>query len=396
MSPPGLQLLLMVGSVVPSPAPATLTAALRRAEVSLSDSGPSGFQLQFQVTRDPGPLQVDTLVRTTFVPFNRIVLAATLNSAQHPIMDGLITRVELQPGQPPQPDTLVVTGEDVSVAMDLYEKSLPYPGMNDSAIAAFVLAQYLEYGLRPNISVNLMSPVALPLEWTTQQAGMTDRAFLNMLASRNGFVFQVLPGPEPLMNTAYFGPPRNAGLATQLTSFGFGGGMGPAQRALTLNELPASNVRSLSFSYDALAATTVAGLVQDTLITDADLPVLVATPLRSPSLASSSAFATQFPHIRLCLLDPQGMDPLTAMLVAQGMVDRSSDQVLTATGELDVLRYGSILSVAGMVGVRGAGQAHDGLYYVKQVTHQITPDSYTQSFTLTREGWGSTVSTVSP
>ncbi|WP_147445760.1 hypothetical protein [Corallococcus aberystwythensis] len=396
MSAPGLQLLLMVGSIVPSPAPAALTAALRRAEITLSDSGPSGFQLQFQVTRDPGPLQVDTLVRSTFVPFHRVVLVATLNSAQHPVMDGLITRVELQPGQPPQPDTLVVTGEDVSVAMDLHEKSLPYPSMNDSVIAGFILAQYLQYGLIPSISVNLMSPVVLPLEWTTQQSGMTDRAFLNMLASRNGYVFQVLPGPEPLTNTAYFGPPRNAGLATQLTSFGFGGGMGPAQRALTLNELPASNVRSLSFSYDALAATTVAGLVQDTLITDADIPVGALAPLRSPPMASSSAFVTQVPHIRLSLLDPQGMDPLTAMLVAQGMVDRSSDQVLTATGELDVLRYGSILSVAGMVGVRGAGHAHDGLYYVKQVTHQITPDSYTQNFTLTREGWGSTVSTVSP
>ncbi|QRK06081.1 hypothetical protein JQX13_39065 [Archangium violaceum] len=395
MSPPGLQLQLLVGRIVPSPASAALTQALRRAEVELYDDRPSGFLLQFQVTRDPGPLQVDALLRSTFVPFHRIVLVATLNSAQHPIMDGLITRIDLQPGQPPQPDMLTVIGEDVSVAMDLQEKSLPYPGMNDSLIAAAIIAQYLQYGLIPNISFNLESPVVVPLEWSTQQPGMTDRAFLNALASRNGYVFQVLPGPVPLSNTAYFGPPRNAGLATQLTSFGFGGGMGSAQRALTLNELPASNVRSLSFSYDALAPTTVAGLVQDTLVTDADIPVLALTSLRSPALASTPALLSQS-NIRLSLLDPQGMDPITALMVAQGMVDQSTDQVLTATGELDVLRYGSILSVAGMVGVRGAGQQHDGLYYVKQVTHQITPDSYTQSFTLTREGWGTTVSTVSP
>jgi len=395
MNASGLNLLLMVGSVSPSPASATLTAALRHAEVRLYDDRPNGFQLQFQVTRDPGPLQVDTLIKSTFKPFHRVVLAVSINSVQHPIMDGLITHIELQPGTPPQPDTLVIMGEDVSVAMDIYELTLPYPAMGDSLIAETIIAKYFQYGLIPNVSFNLMAPVVIPLEWTTEQVGMTDRAFLNMLASRNGYIFQVLPGPATLSNTAYFGPPRNSGVATQLVALGFGGGMGPAQRALTINELPASNVRSLNFSYNALAPTMVAGLVQDTLVTDMDIPIAAVTTLRSPALASQSALTAQS-KVRLSLLDPQGMDPLTAYVVAQGMVDSASDQVLTAQGELDVLRYGSILQVAGMVGVRGAGSSHDGLYYVKQVTHQITQDSYTQQFTLTREGWGSTVSTVTP
>jgi len=48
------------------------------------------------------------------------------------------------------------------------------------------------------------------------------------------------------------------------------------------------------------------------------------------------------------------------------------------------------------VGVRGVGSTYDGLYYVQSVTHRIRPGSYKQSFTLTREGVGSTVPRVVP
>ena len=51
---------------------------------------------------------------------------------------------------------------------------------------------------------------------------------------------------------------------------------------------------------------------------------------------------------------------------------------------------------AQLVGVRGAGPAFDGLYYVKSVTHKIKRGEYKQNFTLTRNGLVSTVSTVSP
>ena len=44
-----------------------------------------------------------------------------------------------------------------------------------------------------------------------------------------------------------------------------------------------------------------------------------------------------------------------------------------------------MLKARGLVGVRGAGPAFDGLYYVKSVTHSIKRGEYKQSFTLTRE-----------
>ena len=42
-----------------------------------------------------------------------------------------------------------------------------------------------------------------------------------------------------------------------------------------------------------------------------------------------------------------------------------------------------------LVGVRGAGEAYDGLYYVNNVTHNIKRGEYKQSFNLSRDGLGS-------
>ena len=43
-----------------------------------------------------------------------------------------------------------------------------------------------------------------------------------------------------------------------------------------------------------------------------------------------------------------------------------SDTVIRAGGQLDALRYESILQPRGLVGVRGVGYSYDGFYYVQQ------------------------------
>jgi hypothetical protein len=64
---------------------------------------------------------------------------------------------------------------------------------------------------------------------------------------------------------------------------------------------------------------------------------------------------------------------------------RSQDAV-RGTGSLDVLRYGRVLRARQLVGVRGAGLAFDGLYFVEQVTSTIKAGEFTQEFTLSRNG----------
>jgi hypothetical protein len=73
----------------------------------------------------------------------------------------------------------------------------------------------------------------------------------------------------------------------------------------------------------------------------------------------------------------------------------TSDAV-SGSGQLDVVRYGHVLRPRELVGVRGAGLTYDGLYYVKSVTHNLKPGSYTQNFTLAREGLISLTPNVIP
>ena len=64
------------------------------------------------------------------------------------------------------------------------------------------------------------------------------------------------------------------------------------------------------------------------------------------------------------------------------------------TGALDVSRYGHVLQARKLVGVRGAGEAFDGLHYVKSVTSTFTRGSFMQSFSLARNGLLSTIPAV--
>ena len=86
---------------------------------------------------------------------------------------------------------------------------------------------------------------------------------------------------------------------------------------------------------------------------------------------------------------------MQAFIKAQAETDASGDAV-TVSGELNASRYGDVLRARRLVGLRGAGYSYDGLYYVKSVTHRIKRGEYKQSFTLTREGLGSSTPAVLP
>ncbi|HJP66973.1 MAG TPA: hypothetical protein VKA30_11805, partial [Actinomycetota bacterium] len=87
------------------------------------------------------------------------------------------------------------------------------------------------------------------------------------------------------------------------------------------------------------------------------------------------------------------LGPIRSALIGLAKAAKTAD-VVTATGTLDVLRYGRPLKARRLVGVRGAGPAFDGLYYVKSVTSTIKRGAFTQNFTLGRNGLLSTLPTV--
>jgi hypothetical protein len=378
MSVLGTTLTLLIGPTVAVPAPPTVIENLRRVEVTTSDDARSGFQLTFDAGRS-GPADVvdyPLLVDPLLKPFNRVILLVVFGALPRVLMDGIITHQELTPGARPGTSTLSVTGEDITVMMDLEERSAEHPAQDETIIANLLILQYAQYGLIPTVIPPLAIDPPIPIERVPVQQG-TDLQYLKQMADRHGYVFYVTPGPAPFMNMAYWGPPPRIGVP---------------QRALSVDFGPETNVDSISFRNNALAPSRVTGSVQDRTTNQA-MPVETVTSTRPP-LSSQPALLFQS-NIRSTQLRSSGLTTMQAFARAQGMTDASSD-VLTAEGQLDALRYGDLLQPRGLAGLRGAGYAHDGFYYVKRVKHTIQRGEYKQQFTLTREGTGSISPAVIP
>jgi hypothetical protein len=91
--------------------------------------------------------------------------------------------------------------------------------------------------------------------------------------------------------------------------------------------------------------------------------------------------------------DTAKMNPMQAISRGLNEAKKSQDSV-SGSGSLDVLRYGRLLRPRKLVGVRGVGVAYDGLYYVSSVTSRIKRGEFKQSFSLTRNGLISITPTV--
>jgi len=230
------------------------------------------------------------------------------------------------------------------------------------------------FGIVPMIIPSIMIDVPIPVLRIPRQKG-TDLAYINSLADEVGYVFYIDPGPAPGVNVAYWGPEIK---------------VGAPQPALNMNMDAHTNVESLNFSFNNDSRTIPVLLIQNleskVLI---PIPVPDITPL-NPPLGAIPPLPTKFEMIT----GTGKLNPLQAAVIGLTKAARSSEAV-TATGTLDVRRYGRILKARKLVGVRGAGTAFDGLYYVTSVTHNIKPDGeYKQQFTLSRNGLVSTLDKV--
>ncbi|MGY6275055.1 phage late control D family protein [Methylomonas sp. MgM2] len=367
----GVHLTILIGKTVPTPAPAQLSVALKDVEINQRDDGPSGFQLHYRVGRSgPFDLKDYGLLSNPLLKMdNRVIIVVRFAVLPEVLMDGIITNIQLAPHEQPGEDILTITGEDLSVLMDRDEQSRAYPAMPDYAAVQQILGNYLQFGITPSLpppNQEALTPT-LPLEQIRQQpANMTDRAYLTSLAEMYGFVFYLSPGPAPGFSQAHWGPPNRLSIP---------------QSGLSIKMGPVTNVDSINFEFNGLSAQKTRYTEQGEAGTisspspDRRIPLVrnVAEALRSTNLTGYSC---------------------RAAAQAQGAVDKSFDDAVTATGELNTVRYNKILKPRALVGVRGAGDTFDGMYYVKSVTHNIDvgEGQYKQSFTLKREGTG----TISP
>ncbi|MFJ1877762.1 hypothetical protein [Streptomyces sp. KS_5] len=362
-----LLLALRLGTVRAEPVPREVAAALQSAQVTEGVGRSGGFQLRF-TTAKRGVLLTEWLPRGALDPPTRAQIVLTVRGRTTVLMDGVITRHEVAPSGEPGQSTLTLTGEDVSRMMDVVDMSgVKYPGLAPEARVGVICAKYTMYGLVPAIVPSVFMVVPNPLEQVPSQQG-TDLAYVRQLAAQAGYHFFVEPGPRPGVNIAHWAPPDKLGLP---------------QHPLLVNCDAASNVESLSFSFDGFSATRYVVLIQNPQTKfPVPVPVPEITPL-SPPMGRRTPLPLKVEPIR-------GMAKLTPPQAAGVALARAADgfDVISGQGSLDVLRYGRPLRPRRPVPVHGAGEAYDGTYYVKSVTHSISRGAYTQQFTLTRNAFG--------
>ena len=367
---------LMIGPApVPLPAPLPLVEAVQSLEIT-SGRDRSGFQLTLSVGKG-SPLQLAMLPAGFLDPMTtRLVVTVVVGGIPFVIMDGIVTRQDLQPGNRPGESTLSLTGEDLSVLMDVVELRIPYAGTPEVAQVASILARYGMFGIVPIVVPPVVTVTDSPTSRFDSQDG-TDREHIRAIAEEAGYVFYVEPGPLPGRSIGYFGPDIRIPVP---------------QSALNVDMDADTNVESLSFSFDGLASKLTTMFVYDPATRKIPIPIPVPSisPLRPP-LGARPPVPARVTFAR----DTAHLTPSAAARRAFEIMQESTAPV-TGRGTLDVGAYGRPLNARMLVGVRGAGVTYDGLYFVESVTHNLKPGEYKQSFELSRSGLVSQTPVVVP
>lgn len=357
----GLRFVLRIGPTIAKPASYEVSTALTHREVTDNAEERDGFQMTFTLSKVKAS-DYNLLQSGVFDPSTRVMMGIILGGATEVLMDGIITHHQFAPSNDPGTLTLTVTGEDISLKLDLEEKNMSYANMADSQIVEQVLGQYTGLGL--DTEVNKTDDTPHENQRITRQKS-TDLQFLNMLAKRNGFVFYV--DPDTFDSTkAYWGIENRKDTP---------------QPALSMNMGSNTNVTTLTFTNNSLTPVNVKGSYIDPASKQVN-------PVSPPSSDLRPLAATTSKSMRTVLLRNSGQrDSSQATLAASALMSDNTKSV-TDNGQLDTINYGYILRAGELVGVRGMGASYNGNYYVRQVKHTIERGTFTQNFTLSREGTG--------
>lgn len=361
----GIRLLLWIGKTVPRPAPYEVMNALTSVEVSTDVEQPGdGFQVSFTLGKNKRG-EYSLLQSGALDPESRVVIGVLLGVTLEPLIDGVIYHYQVSPGEQPGTSTLTVSGRDVSVMLDLQEKDKNYSNQTDSVIVNGILGNYAQYGILPPFQITPTTEVPIETQRIPGQHE-TDLKFIQRLAERNGFVFYIEPVTMGA-NKVYWGPEDRDALP---------------QPALSHDLGPSTNVRTLRFMNDALAPIDTSGSLLEP-ITKRSIRIPDLPSLRVPPLSSAVVSARRTERLR-CTANRNFAQASTAAVANV----TAAPEPVSVEGELDTVRYGSVLRPRRPVGVRGVGRSYNGDYYVRRVKHRIERGVYTQTFTLGRGGTG--------
>ncbi len=369
-----VHLTLHMGPKLTRPVPPEVAEALLSAQITMTAGERSGFQLAFDLTKR-GLISQRLLPEGFFDPKTRVIVSTSVKGTPTVILDGLIVRQEVGASNVPGQTTLTVTGEDLTLLMDLEERTDRYPNLSPAQRVERILRKYADYGIDPwIIREQIHQPPREQLR-VDYQTG-TDLQYVNELARANGYTFYLDPGPRPGRSTAFWGPEKR---------------IGQRQHALNVNMDNNSTVDQLTFAYDGTAREEPQARVQDPRTRDTRLLAQPdISPLRPPLGSRAS------PALKRKTLSGTAKKELGQAEAETLARAATSADAISGSGSLDVNRHGYVLRPRELVGVRGTGVTYDGDYYVKSVTHNLRPGSYQQNFTLSREGLIARSKTVRP
>ena len=374
LPPPPVRLQLYVGPAVPVPAPQVVVEALREVTVETgSGDAQSGFELVFDVPKRSPLTTLFLLSGGAGIPLLRVVVAVTVRGVTEVLVDGVVTHHDLQTGA--SSSSLRVKGKDLTAVMDVVAlDGIPYPAMPPALRVLTALAKYAALGVVPLVIPSIVEDIPLPISRIPRHQG-TDYAYVSALAHEVGYRFYVEPGPVVGTSRAYWGPEVRVGEPQPALNAGLDGAH--------------DNVTSLSFSFDKERKELPIVTIQEPF---SKAPIGIPIPDVSP-LNPPLGLVPPLPPKITWLTDTAKLGPVGAIMRGLAYAGQHSDSVF-ATGSLDVARYGRVLRSRRLVGVRGAGDPFNGLYYVTSVTHRIKRGEFTQSFSLARNALLSTTPAV--
>jgi phage protein D len=293
-----------------------------------------------------------------------------------PVIEGYVTQVDLHLGAAPTDVWLDVEGMDASVLLSLEEKARLWPNMADSDIAEQVVSPY---GFR--VQATSTTPVRQETETLVLQRS-SDAQFVRQLAARNGYLFYFTKQPGDNRARCIFGPPALDGEPQSELAVQFGEGSN-----LVSFDVSVSGVRPLAVTarqLDARTKETASGVAQSSQLrrlgksSTGDLVTGKLAGLVTPQNSQAG----------MLLLAQPSADPTELTGVAQAVRDEA-EWLITATGEINVDAYGSVLRAGRLVLVKGAGAEYSGAYFVTKVRHIVKSDgTYEQRFVARRNARG--------
>ncbi len=350
-----------------APLPASFMQALRQIEIETAVGQASILRLHFDLSRTfIGDL--DVMAFDVFQPMYplSIRLSSGLGVPQC-LVNGYIKDTKLSAGNEPGRSTLEVVAIDaLGTTMSHVQQPSTWPNMPDSVVAQTLFAKY---GM---LSVIVPTPPTRTMLDTTTTQRAHDAAFLMQLARRNHYEVYVQPDPVSGLDLGHFHPPLT---------------LAPPQGVLSVDFGTETNLNRFDVAYDMLRPTGVLTAASDPR-TRVVAPVTGAFSLdppmgREPTLARILAPPVE----RMYGTDAANFAEVFTQALARAT---SSSRTIHATGEVDGIKYARPLLAGLPVLVRGAGSQHSGLYYVTSVTHRISRDDYTQSFSAWRNAVGLT------